>query len=141
MSAGKTVLVTDSSHYLYGQRLKGGISYHDYYHTGNGPDLFSLETANGEKVSILSTGIDVADFNEQCLAEVVADVGVSIGDIVIVEKFGSGCYAESFSRDGENVVSGISADGSVSFNDNTSYSYKPVLRVVKKAESVCEVVS
>ena len=131
----KTVLVTDTSHSLYGQRLKGGILYHDYYHTGHGPDLFVLKTKEGGSVKILSTSVDVEDFENQCLAEVIGKLGVNIGDTVIIEETGGGLFAESFDRSGEHMVSDIDLNGCVHFKGTSSYVCRPVFKVVKKATS------
>ncbi len=109
------IIITDKESEIYGKNCTGSLCYHDVHHTGEGPDLFSVECEE-KKYQVLSTIIDVEHYNQQLIKEVVEELGANIGDMVMVAHAGGGSFSAEWSYDVPHKITKISPSENIQFD-------------------------
>lgn len=125
MKTDHTVLITDKNHEFYNQRLEGHIAYYDLYHTGNGPDLYLAKTPEGSEIRLLTDQIDVEDYKNQEKAKTLMRFGVKEGDIIMISRLGSGSFCANFDIDQPHLITAISYNGNVVFDNGKANCFRP----------------
>lgn len=121
----KTVLIIDKKHPNFGERLRGSIVYYDLYHTGNGPDLYIAETAQGKEIRLITDQIDIEDYKSQEMKETILALGVKQGDVVMISRLGSGCVCSNFDLSQPHLITGMSYNGNVEFDNGKADCFRP----------------
>lgn len=124
------VKIIDRGHELYGHILDGSRSYYDVHHTGNSPDLFSVEV-EGLRMQVLSTQVDVEHYDAQLLAKEMARLGAKVGDTVTITKTGSGCYSSGWAKAGSHEITKIDPSGHVEFDGGEGSMFRPEVQVIQ----------
>lgn len=124
------IKIIDKESEFYGQSLKGSCLYYDIKHTGDSDDLYIAETKDGRKINLLSSQIDEEYYRKQELQEVRKQLGVGIGDNVIILEGGSGSYSRDWEKEGIHVVTNIDSTGHVTFDGGRATIFRPRLQLV-----------
>lgn len=77
------------------------------------------------KTTILSDSIDVKDYENQLLQINIKEFGVSVGDVVIIEKSGSGSFSANFDSKQPHLITSIGSSGNVEFDNGESNQFRP----------------
>lgn len=124
------IKVVDKESEFFGQSLKGSCFYYDIKHTGDSDDLYIAETKDGRKIKLLSSQIDEEYYHNQELNKVLKELGVGVGDNVIIIKGGSGSYSRDWENEGVHVVTSIDFTGHVTFDGGKAKIFRPKLQLV-----------
>ena len=112
-----------------GQILKGHRYYYDYLHTGNSPDLFSIQTPNGDK-TITSDFVDIEHYEQQCLQEELTRLSATVGDLVVIIRAGSGSYIHGWNNNIPPTITNITSRGYVEVDDGAARMFRPDVKIV-----------
>lgn len=110
-----TVKIIDKDSPYFGQEVEGHRWYYDHLHTGDSPDLFVIQTSDGEK-QILSTGIDIDHYKNQLLTREKNRLSASVGDEVMITKSGSGSFCRGWDISTPHFISEICSSGHIYFD-------------------------
>ncbi len=127
------VRVTDKNSPYCGQEYEGGCIYYDINHTGNSPDLFIINTPDGEK-QILSTSIDTEHYWEQRRQEHIKKLGANIGDIVLITRAGGGSFKSGFNCSEPHKITNINSSGYVEFDNGEATTFRPDVTVIENIQ-------
>lgn len=128
------IKVTDKKSKYFGQVLKGSCVYYDINHTGCSDDLYIAETKDDKQIRLLSSQIDEKYYHDQELEKVVSEIGVNIGDSVIILEGGSGFYKKAWDMKAKHSVTKIDFTGHVTFDDGMATIYRPKLKKIVEDE-------
>jgi hypothetical protein len=124
------VTITDKNSQYHGQQFWGYVCYYDIQHTGNGPDLFILETPEGKR-HFLSTQIDVKDYWERERERHIKNLGANVGDRVRILKGGGGCFSADWKQEDVHTITHINTSGNVTFDNDAATIFRPVVERVE----------
>jgi hypothetical protein len=113
-----------------GQIFDGHRFYFDHLHTGNSPDLFTIETPEG-RVTITSDRIDVEHYEEQLMIEELERLGAKVGDTVNIIRSGSGSYRKGWNDTVSHKITRITSNGYIQFDDGMAEMFRPDVEVVQ----------
>jgi hypothetical protein len=130
----KEIRVIAPEHQLFGKTIKGAIIYFDHQHTGNSADLIAAyDPETGLDHRLLSTQVDMDYYHEQELAEQIKRLGANVGDSVMVTRTGSGYPTHGFNKSLPHVITKISYDGYVEFDDYYEM-FRPDVQLIKEVD-------
>lgn len=127
-----TVKITDPESQFFNKTLTLEMTYHDYKHTGDSPDIIYAKDQEETTHTFLSTQIDEADLKRQQIQRAAEELGAQEGDkVLITSQRGSNHYPVNFDFSIPHTITRIFPSENVDFDNGVASFFRPKVKKIR----------